>query len=67
MSVEKLRCEVCGIKGRKDRWFKEPVYDDNGQLKNVPYGERGVIVTVKKYSFFPMLRELKTWGMGIDV
>ena len=51
MSV-KLRCEVCGAVGHKDKWYKEPYYDDWGRLRNAPFGDRGQIGHREKIFYF---------------
>ena len=63
MSVEEhkqLYCEVCGMKGHKDTWYKEPYYDEYGKLNNKPYGERAIIGHREKIFYFP-------YGNGITV
>jgi hypothetical protein len=50
---EQVRCEVCGVKGHKDKWYKEPYYDEYGKLKNKPYGDRGFIGHREKILYFP--------------
>jgi hypothetical protein len=46
-------CDVCGIWGPVDRWYKEPRYDCFGKLLNEPYGERGVVGHREKIIYIP--------------
>lgn len=52
---KKCICDVCGIRGDKDKWYLEPRYErgDLWSPINIPHGERGTIGHREKIILFP--------------